>query len=100
MRFFAGSDEDLTDPRLCRATFDLEAFEAELAAGEATEDKAETPAGSDGEDGPDGLDDEVVEGDDPFAKEGEEPLSKAEAAAEAKAWLKEDRDYTYTEVSR
>ena len=89
-----------------KSTFDLEAFEKELAEADAsakpsTDDA--TPAGSDGEDGEgvEGLD-EVPEGEDPFTKAGEEEegtLSRAEAAAEAKAWLKEDRDYTYTEVS-
>lgn len=91
-----------------KATFDLEAFEKELAeadasaAGAATEGDAATPGGSDGEDGgedAEGLDD-VPEGEDPFGTAGGEEgtLSRAEAAAEAKAWLKEDRDYTYTEV--
>lgn len=92
-----------------KANFDLEAFEAELAATEAAEaqessapaskqgSKTGTPAGSDDEDG----EDRVEGGENIFEGEGEEStLSKAEAAAEAKAWLKEgDRDYHYTEVS-
>lgn len=109
-----------------KATFDLEAFEKELADADAStaaaaavsaEDspaggskvatpagsKGATPAGSDGEaeGGEDDDVDEPVEGEDPFEKEeGEEgTLSKAEAAAEAKLWLVEgDRDYHYTEV--
>lgn len=88
-----------------KATFDLEAFEKELASQDATPDTESTPVGSDGEDGPEpveGLDD-VPEGEDPFKNNGgieeEGTMSKAEAAADAKAWLKEDRDYTYTEVS-
>ncbi|BGP09003.1 translation initiation factor eIF-2 beta subunit [Rhodotorula toruloides] len=41
------------------------------------------------------------EGKDPFAKEDRDKdsqTSKAEAAAQAKAWLKEDRDYTYIDA--
>lgn len=76
-----------------KAAFDLEAFEKEIADG--------TAEGDDGADG-EGLDDEPVEGEDPFKGEGDdegEGVSKAIAAAEAKAWLKEgDRDYHYTEV--
>lgn len=88
-----------------KANYDLEAFEKELAATEAAEQqdsapvsKSGTPAGSDDEDGDVAA--EPVEGEDPFGGEAEEStLSKAEAAAEAKAWLKEgDRDYHYTEV--
>ena len=93
-----------------KSTFDLEAFEKELAEADASAKpsadggKEATPVGSDGEEveGAEGLD-EVPEGEDPFTKTGEEEegtLSRAEAAAEAKAWLKEDRDYHYTEVSR
>ncbi|SGY13639.1 BQ5605_C010g05925 [Microbotryum silenes-dioicae] len=100
-----------------KANFDLEAFEKELAETEAAEEvapapkksilkdssKTSTPLGSDGEeiDGDDDDDEPVPEGDDPFgAGEGgdDAPQSKAEAAAVAKAWLKEDRDYTYTEL--
>ena len=40
----------------------------------------------------------MPEGEDPFAKESDETMSKAEAAAEAKAWIGSDRDYTYTVV--
>lgn len=86
-----------------KANFDLEAFEKELAEQESAEvsekggNKGATPAGSDGEEDAEG--DEPVEGEDPFGGEAEEgTLTKAEAAAEAKAWLKEDRDYHYTEV--
>lgn len=88
-----------------KANFDLEAFEKELAETESAEaekagSKSATPAGSDGEDDVEG--DEPVEGEDPFGGEAEEGTqTKAEAAAEAKAWLKEgDRDYHYTEVRR
>ncbi|GAA5913279.1 hypothetical protein JCM8208_005195, partial [Rhodotorula glutinis] len=89
-----------------KKAFDLEAFEKELAETESAEAepkgilKKKVPAGSDDE----GEDlDEPVEGEDPFAKEDAEEeeegqLSKAEAAAQSKAWLKEDRDYTYTEL--
>lgn len=89
-----------------KAAFDLEAFEKELAAAESSEannalsppeggsqvtSKNATPAGSD---------DEREEGEDPFSAGGEDAaLSKAEAAAKAKAWLNEDRDYHYIEVS-
>ncbi|GAA5847448.1 hypothetical protein JCM9279_000486 [Rhodotorula babjevae] len=89
-----------------KKAFDLEAFEKELAESESAEAepkgilKKRVPAGSDDEG--EGDLDEPVEGEDPFAKEdGEEEegqLSKAEAAAQSKAWLKEDRDYTYTEL--
>lgn len=82
-----------------KAAFDLEAFEKELAEADAAK------AGSGGEDdeaqGEAGVGgDEDLEGEDPFAKEDEaSTMSKAEKAAEAKAWLKEgDRDYTYEEV--
>ncbi|KAK4703408.1 translation initiation factor 2 subunit 2, partial [Phenoliferia sp. Uapishka_3] len=75
-----------------KAAFDLEAFEKEIAEGKEE--------GEDGEN--DGDEGEVPEGEDPFknedAEEGE-GVSKAIAAAEAKAWLKEgDRDYHYTEL--
>ncbi|BGP49244.1 translation initiation factor eIF-2 beta subunit [Rhodotorula kratochvilovae] len=95
-----------------KKAFDLEAFEKELAESESAQasdapaepkgilKKKRTPLGSDDEG--EGEDDEPVEGEDPFAKEDQEEdegqLSKAEAAAQAKAWLKEDRDYTYTEL--
>ncbi|GAA5965307.1 hypothetical protein JCM3765_007159 [Sporobolomyces pararoseus] len=96
-----------------KKAFDLEAFEKELkeseeAGGEDQEEdgaapksilKKSTPAGSDDEDA---GDDEPVEGEDPFGKDGEEEeegvVSKAEQAAAAKEWLKDDRDYTYTEL--
>ncbi|KPV71756.1 uncharacterized protein RHOBADRAFT_40085 [Rhodotorula graminis WP1] len=102
--------EDFTDlkkkkKKSSKKAFDLEAFEKELAETESAEAepkgilKKKVPAGSDDE----GEDvDEPVEGEDPFAKEDAEEeegqLSKAEAAAQSKAWLKEDRDYTYTEL--
>ncbi|CEQ41968.1 SPOSA6832_03734, partial [Sporobolomyces salmonicolor] len=98
-----------------KKAFDLEAFERELAENEsANASSAEEGAapksilkqkaaavGSDDEEAE--ADDEPVEGEDPFAKEDNEDedegtVSKAAAAAQAKAWLKEDRDYTYTEV--
>ncbi|GAA6063365.1 hypothetical protein JCM10212_000304 [Sporobolomyces blumeae] len=95
-----------------KKAFDLEAFEKELKeSGDGEQDdedddsaapksilKKSTPAGSDDEDA---ADDEPVEGENPFGKEGDEEegvVSKAAAAAQAKAWLKEDRDYTYTEL--
>lgn len=94
-----------------KSTFDLEAFEAELASSSSTAAAAAssvegTPAGSDGEEN---GDDEPVEGEDPFARnaggaaeDGEAVLlSKAEQAAVDKDWLKEgqtERDYSYTEV--
>lgn len=94
-----------------KKAFDLEAFEKELKeAGDGDDDEAEgsapkgilkksTPAGSDDEDA---GEDEPVEGENPFGKDGEDEdegvVSKAEAAAQAKAWLNEDRDYTYTEL--
>lgn len=92
-----------------KKAFDLDAFEKELAEAEAQQDggdeqpksilKKSTPAGSDDEGDVD-EDDEVVEGEDPFGKEDHDDsrASKAEAAATAKAWLNEDRDYHYTEV--
>ncbi|GAA6056450.1 hypothetical protein JCM3770_007474 [Rhodotorula araucariae] len=96
-----------------KKAFDLEAFEKELAESESAQassadvaepkgilKKKRTPLGSDDEGAVD--EDEPVEGEDPFAKEDQDEdegqLSKAEAAAQAKAWLKEDRDYTYTEL--
>ncbi|TNY22220.1 domain found in IF2B/IF5-domain-containing protein [Rhodotorula diobovata] len=96
-----------------KKAFDLEAFEKELAESESAEASAsgepksilkkKVAAGSDEENEGEGEgDDEPVEGEDPFAKEDQDEeeghLSKAEAAAQAKAWLKEDRDYTYTEL--
>jgi len=107
----SGMDEfaDLKKKRKksAKKAFDLEAFEKELAESESAEAepkgilKKKVPVGSDDEG--EGDLDEPVEGEDPFAKEDAEEedegqLSKAEAAAQAKAWLKEDRDYTYTEV--
>jgi translation initiation factor 2 subunit 2 len=93
-----------------KKAFDLDAFEKELAEAEATQDepksilKKPTPAGSDdeGAEENDDEEDEPVEGEDPFGKDDHDDsrASKAEAAANAKAWLTEDRDYTYTEVSR
>jgi translation initiation factor 2 subunit 2 len=101
-----------------KKAFDLEAFEKELAAESesagASEEVEAAPksilkkkekkeVGSDGEEEED-EEDEVVEGEDPFgAGEGvddeeEGQVSKAEQAAQAKDWLKSDRDYTYTEV--
>ncbi|CDR41467.1 RHTO0S06e02124g1_1 [Rhodotorula toruloides] len=114
----SGGLDDFSDlkkrKKKTKKTFDLDAFDKELAETEAAggEDDEEapqpksilkkkaTPAGSDDED--EGVDeDEPVEGEDPFAKEDRDEdsqTSKAEAAAQAKAWLKEDRDYTYTEL--
>lgn len=93
-----------------KKAFDLDAFEKELAEAEASQDepksilKKPTPAGSDdeGAEENDDEEDEPVEGEDPFGKDDHDDsrASKAEAAANAKAWLTEDRDYTYTEVSR
>ncbi|GAA6017571.1 hypothetical protein JCM11491_005287 [Sporobolomyces phaffii] len=97
-----------------KKAFDLEAFEKELKESEEAggDDEADeegaapksilkkaTPAGSDDED----LgDDEPVEGENPFGKDGDDDeegvVSKAEQAAAAKEWLKDDRDYTYTEL--
>ncbi|GAA5824361.1 hypothetical protein JCM11251_000389 [Rhodosporidiobolus azoricus] len=97
-----------------KKAFDLEAFEKELAETESANASAaegdapksilkkKAPAGSDDEGEGEDEDDEPVEGEDPFAKEEEEEeegtVSKAAQAAQAKAWLKEDRDYTYTEL--
>lgn len=94
-----------------KKAFDLEAFEKELKESEEAGDeddegaapkgilKKSTPAGSDDEDA---ADDEPVEGENPFGKDGDDDeegvVSKAEQAAAAKGWLKDDRDYTYTEV--
>ena len=81
-------------------TFDLEAFEAELAATEAS--NANGDAGSDDEAAAKAGDDEVPEGDDPFAKEGagdDEGKTKCELAFEKKGWMVEDREYHYTEAS-
>ncbi|KAK4054095.1 translation initiation factor eIF-2 beta subunit [Microbotryomycetes sp. JL201] len=84
-----------------KAAFDMEAFEKELAEQESAEasqtgSKTATPLGSDDEDA---GDDEAPAGDNPFGAENDEQqLSKAEAAAQAKAWLTEDRDYHYTEL--
>lgn len=82
-----------------KKSFNLEAFERELAEVEdgmnKSGSKTADPSGAEGEDAPeDGLfgqaDEEAV---------GESEKSKAQAAAEKKAWLKEpDRDYTYDEV--
>ncbi|EFP84549.1 hypothetical protein PGT21_001669 [Puccinia graminis f. sp. tritici] len=82
-----------------KKAFDLEAFERELAEVEGGINKSEAkegdPSGADGDDPPeDGLfgqaDDEAI---------GESEKSKAQMAAEKKAWLKEpDRDYTYDEL--
>jgi translation initiation factor 2 subunit 2 len=94
-----------------KSTFDLEAFEAELADGNANGSSTNvsstdgTPAGSDGEDNGNQAGGEG-EGEDPFntgKPEGEDDvvLSKAEQAAEDKDWLKPgqtERDYSYTEV--
>ncbi|KAL8293395.1 hypothetical protein RQP46_000096 [Phenoliferia psychrophenolica] len=95
----AGGDNEFADLKKKKkskgkAAFDLEAFEKEIAEGK--EENGEDDEGGDlGED-------EGVEGEDPFkgeGEEGEEGLSKAMAAAEAKAWIKEgDRDYHYTEL--
>ncbi|GAA5965504.1 hypothetical protein JCM21900_003901 [Sporobolomyces salmonicolor] len=98
-----------------KKAFDLEAFERELAENESANaspveegaapksilKKKAAAVGSDDEEAE--ADDEPVEGEDPFAKEDNEDedegtVSKAAAAAQAKAWLKEDRDYTYTEL--
>lgn len=69
--------------------------EAEAGTGEGSS-AAATPLGSDGEE--DVADEEAVE-DGLFGNDAEEStLSKAELAAQAKAWLADDRDYTYTEV--
>lgn len=109
----SGMDEfaDLKKKRkkASKKAFDLDAFEKELAEAEAAQEasgepkgilKKPTPAGSDDE-GEVDEDDEVPEGEDPFGGEGDHDdsrASKAEAAATAKAWLNEDRDYHYTEV--
>ncbi|BGP56071.1 hypothetical protein JCM8202_005221 [Rhodotorula sphaerocarpa] len=109
----SGMDEfaDLKKKRkkASKKAFDLDAFEKELAEAEAAQDasgepkgilKKPTPAGSDDE-GEVDEDDEVPEGEDPFGGEGDHDdsrASKAEAAATAKAWLNEDRDYHYTEL--
>ena len=110
----SGMDEFSDLKKRSKKAFDLEAFEKELkeseeAGGDDQEEegaapksilKKSTPAGSDDEDA---GDDEPVEGEDPFGKDGEDEeegvVSKAEQAAAAKEWLKDDRDYTYTEVS-
>ncbi|GAA5976054.1 hypothetical protein JCM11641_003270 [Rhodosporidiobolus odoratus] len=99
-----------------KKAFDLEAFEKELAESEsAQQEGTEEPKsilkkttksaeGSDEEGEGADEDDEVPEGEDPFAKEGgaeeedEGAVSKAAQAAQAKEWLKDDRDYTYTEL--
>ncbi|GAA6040053.1 hypothetical protein JCM8097_004757 [Rhodosporidiobolus ruineniae] len=99
-----------------KKAFDLEAFEKELAESEsagasAAEESAQpksilkkaAPAGSDDEEGDEVEgDEEAPEGENPFGKgeedEDEGTTSKAAQAAAAKAWLKEDRDYTYTEL--
>ncbi|PLW40864.1 hypothetical protein PCANC_11004 [Puccinia coronata f. sp. avenae] len=82
-----------------KKAFDLEAFERELAEveGGITKSGAKEldPSGAEGEDAPeDGL---FGQADEEAA--GESEKSKAQAAAEKKAWLKEpDRDYTYDEL--
>lgn len=87
-----------------KATFDMEAFEKELAEQESAEtsqnvSKNATPLGSDDEGEGVGGDDEAPQGENPFGGDNDEQqLTKAEAAAQAKAWLNEDRDYHYTEL--
>ncbi|KAI9627238.1 hypothetical protein H4Q26_017470 [Puccinia striiformis f. sp. tritici PST-130] len=95
----AAAEEFAEEKKNQKKAFDLEAFERELAEVEGginkSGDKEIDPSGADGEDAPeDGLfgqaDDEAV---------GESEKSKAQAAAEKRAWLKEpDRDYTYDEL--
>ncbi|KAK4054312.1 translation initiation factor eIF-2 beta subunit [Microbotryomycetes sp. JL221] len=91
-----------------KSNFDMEAFEKELALQESSEQSqtnsnSQTPLnGSD--DDEEQVDDNEVDtpqGENPFgstADNDEQQLSKAEAAAQAKAWLNEDRDYHYTEL--
>ncbi|OAV90294.1 hypothetical protein PTTG_08656 [Puccinia triticina 1-1 BBBD Race 1] len=99
----AAAAEEFADLKKKKKTqkkaFDLEAFERELAEVEGGINKSEAkdgdPSGAEGDEPPeDGLfgqaDDEAI---------GESEKSKAQAAAEKKAWLKEpDRDYTYDEL--
>lgn len=81
-----------------KKAFDLEAFERELAEVEGGINKPSTGNGRSGGDGEDAPEDGLFgQGDDDGA--GESEKSKAQAAAEKKAWLKEpDRDYTYDEL--
>merc|ERR1712093_703987 len=83
-----------------KSAFDLEAFEKELAAVEGGSGSA-TPAGAGSDE--EGGDAPGADGENPFDDETGENAdgkSKAEVAAEKKAWLSDpDRDYTYTEVS-
>lgn len=79
-------------------------FEKELAATE-TADAANREAGSDVEQGeaPEGMDEDVPEGENPFAAEGGAggeggDKTKSESAYEKKGWISEDRDYQYGEV--
>merc|ERR1712093_290704 len=82
-----------------KSAFDLEAFEKELAAVEGGSGSA-TPAGAGSDD--EGGDAPGADGENPFDDETGENAdgkSKAEVAAEKKAWLSDpDRDYTYTEL--
>jgi len=82
-----------------KSAFDLEAFEKELAAVEGGSGSA-TPAGAGSDE--EGGDAPGADGENPFDDETGENAdgkSKAEVAAEKKAWLSDpDRDYTYTEL--
>jgi len=81
----------------------IEAFEKELAATE-TADAANREVVSDNDDAPvhtGADDDEVPEGEDPFAEgagaDGGDK-TKAESAYEKKGWISENRDYQYGEL--
>merc|ERR1712093_26312 len=82
-----------------KSAFDLEAFEKELAAVEGGSGSA-TPAGAGSDE--EGGDAPGADGENPFDDETGENAdgkSKAEVAAEKKAWLSDPgRDYTYTEL--
>jgi len=92
-----------------KSAFDLEAFEKELAAVEggnvptASGDASPAPAAGSDDEGAGDVDVPAPDGENPFGDEegagGEDGKSKAELAAEKKAWLSDpDRDYTYTEL--
>lgn len=101
----AAAAEEFADLKKKKKTkkkaFDLEAFERELAEVEGAGEKSggsdlKEPAEGDGEE--DGHEDDLFN-----QREGEvdseSSKSKAQLAAEKKAWLKEpDRDYTYDEL--
>jgi translation initiation factor 2 subunit 2 len=84
-----------------KANFDLEAFEKELNNSKAKSASKTEGGEEEDEDGPepDGshLDniDEAELGDDPFAHPGDAPVG---VDAGNEAWLKSDRDYTYSEL--